>query len=247
MIPGRWRLAGLFAAVCAALAQDATPLDAGRWVEREISGYQTQEFAIGMKAGEFAGIALRHRDVDFNARLIAPDGGEIFELVVPELSGEEESQGFVAPSAGIYRLKVKAPYRDSTGRYEVRLNEVRAASDHDRRLHRSSTLATEAHRLSLNNEYRDALPLAIRSVEIAETDLGPQATTLAFRLQQLGELYFHAGAYDQAESALRRALEIDDTIGLTKAWRCGVCTATNKPWNAMTGRSRLTPAPRWPG
>jgi CHAT domain-containing protein len=203
-------LAGIFLAACAALAQDATPLDAGRWVAGEISGHQTQEFAIGMKAGEFAGILLRHRGIDFSARLIGPDGGEVFELVVPELSGDEESQGFVAQSTGIYRLRVKAPYQGTTGRYEVRLNEVRAATDRDRRLHESSTLATEAHRLSNMNEYRDALPLAMRSVEIAEAELGPQATAVAFRLQQAGELYFHAGAYDKAESALGRALEIDD-------------------------------------
>ena len=194
-----------------------------------------------MKAGEFAQATLRDRGIDITARLIGPDGAS-YDLIVPELAGEEVSQGFVASTAGVYRLRVKAPYQGSRGGYEVRLDELRAATEADRRLQQSTTLAAEAYRLSSNGQYREALAPSRHSVEIAEAELGTSNATVAVRLERLGELYFHGGAYDQAEAALRRALDIEEhTLGSEHPRCIEVLAALAETYRAAGQYSKADP------
>ncbi len=104
----------------AVLALEPTPLLPGQSVIRDISGFESHEFSIAMQDGQYAGLVLRHRGIDFTARLISPDGA-VADFTVPQRPGDEESAGFVALTNGAYRIKIQAPYRGTAGSYEIRL------------------------------------------------------------------------------------------------------------------------------
>ncbi len=195
----------------AALSGEPTALSPGQVIEREISGFQTHEFSIAMHDGEYAGLVLRRREIDFTARLFIPDGSSV-DFPAPQRSGDEESTGFVATTGGRYRLEIRAPYRGTTGAYEIRLTEIRAATERDRRLYEALTLGSESHRLFRTEEYVKAIPLARRAVEIFEGELGQQNSTVARSLSQLGLVLSEAGAYDQAEPLLRHALDLQERL-----------------------------------
>lgn len=195
----------------AAFAEEATPLFPGQSVGRQISGFQTHEFSIAMQAGQYAGLLLRHRGIDFSARLIAPDGA-IVEFTAPQRPGDEELTGFVAERAGTYRLEIGAPYRGTTGGYEIRFVDIRAATEHDRRLHEAQTLGNESQRLNRAMQYTKALPLGARSLEIFERELGEGNITVALWLSKLGRLEIEAGAYSEGEPRLRKALDLQQKM-----------------------------------
>ncbi|HEY1239982.1 MAG TPA: CHAT domain-containing tetratricopeptide repeat protein [Bryobacteraceae bacterium] len=204
-------LAGvLFAAAYVAFAADPTPLTPGTLVERQITGFQTHEFSITLHQGEYAGLILRHRGIDFTASVLAPDGGSV-DFSVPQRSGDEESAGFVATNAGTYRLDIHSPYRGA-GRYEIRLIEIRPATEHDRRLYEALKLGSDSYRLFRTKEYTKAIPPARRAAELFERELGQQNSTTARWLSQLGWMLSEAGTYDEAEPLLRRALDLQEKL-----------------------------------
>jgi CHAT domain-containing protein/Tfp pilus assembly protein PilF len=209
----RYLLSLLLATANACFAADPTPLTQGQPIVRDISGSQSQRFSIAMQDGQYAGLLLRDRGIDFTAHLIAPDGSSI-DLPVPQRNGDEESTGFVAQPAGLYRLEIKAPYRATSGRYEILLTETRPANAHDRSLSEAMKLCSQATQLDRSMEYEKEIPVLSKAAEIFERELGPQHAVLAHWLSVLGNLYYRRGAYDQAEPLLRRALEIDEkTLG----------------------------------
>ena len=200
-----------FAGVCTTIAADPTALTPGPPVERPISGFQTHEFSIAMHQGEYAGLVLKHRGMDFTASVIEPDGAAV-DFTVPKRPGDEETAGFVASSTGIYRLEIHAPYRGTAGSYEIRLAEVRTATERDRRLYEAVKLGTESARLGHSDHYKEAAALTARAVEIFEQELGPQHVTVALWLSELGALQVEVGAYDQAEALFRRALDLQERL-----------------------------------
>lgn len=196
----------------AALAQEASPLGIRKPVSRELAGFETHDYFIAMQAGQSATILFRNRGIDFTARLLAPDGAEIIDFAVPQGLGDEETDAVVAERTGMYRLRIKAPYRQPAGRYEVRLDDVRQATERDRRLHQALALGSEARQLNAAAEYVKALPRAARAVEILEKELGPRNATVAGWTSLLGTLQFLTGNYEMSEALLRQALEIQEKV-----------------------------------
>lgn len=201
----------LFAAVYAEIAADPTALTPGPPVEREISGFQTQEFSIAMHEGAYAGLVLKNRGIDFTARVVEPDGAAV-DFTVPKRPGDEEAAGFVARAGGTYRVEIRAPYRGTSGRYGLQLAEVRAGTERDRRLFEALRLASESEHLDDAESYPEAAALAARAVEIFERELGPQHATVGLWLSKLGAMQVEIGAYGKAEALLRRALDLQEKL-----------------------------------
>ena len=201
----------LLLAAGAALATDPALLAPGQTVVREISGWETHAFAISLQAGQYAGLVLRHRGIDFTARVFAP-GGEAVNFPLPRRSGDAETVGMVAAAGGAYRLEIRAPYRGTAGPYEIQFAEVRPATEGDRRLYEALTLGSESERLYDAERYKDAVAVAARAVEIFEQELGPQHVTVARWVSKLGEDQTDAGAYDKAEALLSRAVELQERL-----------------------------------
>src|SRR5437868_6348480 len=129
-------------------APELTTLEPGRAVEREMSGAQKQVYQITLNDGQYASLTVEQRGIDVVVQLLAADGKLIAEFDNEGRSVGEEKVELVAETAGSYRLLVKAKYpKLPAGRYEIRLNETRAAAEEDRLLYEARKTLAESTRL----------------------------------------------------------------------------------------------------
>src|SRR5207253_10861731 len=104
----------------------------GKSIEAEISGGRIHSYKITMSAGQFAGLEIQQRGIDVAERLFASDGKLVAEFDDELRPQEQEEAEFVAEPGGTYRLDITAKFKGASGRYEIRLVEVRGASERDR-------------------------------------------------------------------------------------------------------------------
>ncbi|HWQ32846.1 MAG TPA: CHAT domain-containing tetratricopeptide repeat protein [Blastocatellia bacterium] len=124
----------LTAALCAAASgQDATPLLPGSPVERELSGGQTHVYLLRLEAGQFLDLVVDQRGIDVEVLLTGPDGKLLEQVDSPNGARGPEPLKLIAEQAGVYRLEIRALDKDAKpGRYEAKINELRAGQTSDR-------------------------------------------------------------------------------------------------------------------
>jgi CHAT domain-containing protein/Tfp pilus assembly protein PilF len=189
-------------------------LELGKPIERDIAGGQTQSYKVKLSKDQFADLSIQRRGIDVVEQLLAPDGKVYARFAAEWRSNVTESVGFVADTSGIYQLDIKAPVRGSTGSYEIRIAEIRAATDPDRWLNEAHRLSTAATTISGAGKLDDALAMEARAIELAEKASGPDDAFVGFLLNELGSLQRNKGQYAKAEATLQRALAINQkTLG----------------------------------
>ena len=190
-------------------AQEATTLESGRSVEREMSGGRKHVYQLALTEGQYANVTVEQRGIDTVVRVFGAD-----EKLIAEFDTEIRTQGtekveLVALATNSYRLEVEAKLKNApAGRYEILLAEVRPATEQDRSLQEARSLVAESLRLSRAGKYRDALPLAERALEIREKILGPEHVAVAILLNRIGTLNTSLGDIAKAETLFQRALKI---------------------------------------
>jgi CHAT domain-containing protein len=187
----------------------ATTLELGKPIEREIAGGQTQSYHITLLEDQFASISIRRSGIATIEQLFAPDGKPVVRFTSEWRPAISENLGFVSAAAGIYRLDVRAPTRGATGSYEIRVSEIRPATEHDRLIHEARRLNLEASSLGLAGKYEQAVSMATRAVDLSEKALGPNDLLVGYLLNDLGSLQRNKGEYAAAEVTLQRALAVN--------------------------------------
>ncbi|HEY7544128.1 MAG TPA: tetratricopeptide repeat protein, partial [Blastocatellia bacterium] len=158
----------------------ARSLEPGKPIERELAGGQSHTYEIKLSEGQFLNVIVEQRGIDVVVRLLGPDGRQIAEFDSEIRKQGQESVSQVAEAAGSYRLSVQAKEKGApAGRYEIRVTELRAATEKDRALQEASRLLGESLRLSRAGNYNEARPLAERALEIREKSLGPEHPDVA--------------------------------------------------------------------
>jgi len=195
-------------------AEDVILLEQGKPITRELAGGQSHSYRITLDAGQYLRVVVEQRGIDVAVVLLGPDDQPIFTFdAVGPPSPEQVTQ--VVESAGSYRLRVQPRQaRAAAGRYEIRLLEVRSATEQDRTLQEARMLEGEFQRLSRANKLLDARPLAERALELREKVLSPEHPDVVAALTTLARLYHDLGYYEKAEPLYRRALAIrEKTVG----------------------------------
>jgi CHAT domain-containing protein/Tfp pilus assembly protein PilF len=191
-------------------------LETGKPVEQELKGGQSHTYEIAIKAGQYLSVIVEQRGIDVEVEVIAPDGKQLMKVDSPNEDQGEEPVKFIAESAGNYRLIIRPLGNNApAGKYEIRLTELRAATENDRKaigndrdLQEFLKLDQEVQSLLRAGKYPDALPPAKRSLEIRERILGPKDPLIAESLNSLAEIYRETSHYAEAEILYKRALEI---------------------------------------
>ena len=99
--------------------------------------------------------------------------------------GEEEIS-LVAEAPGAIQLIVRPGLNVApAGSYEIRIDELRAATDTDRALHEARMQFEKAAKLHRAGKYDEALPLAERTLEIRERLLGTEHRDVAVAIDSL--------------------------------------------------------------
>ena len=112
----------------------AHPLTVGQTVAREIRGGEQHAFHVKLSTGQYARIALEQKGIDVVLALSGVDGKPLFE-VDNNLSGTRGTEvlSHVAEVSGVYVLYVRSlEEHASAGRYELRIEDLRTATEVDR-------------------------------------------------------------------------------------------------------------------
>ena len=109
-------------------AQEVTPLEMGRAVERELSGGERHSYDLKLTEGQYASVIVEQRGIDLMIRLQESSGKFIADFEDEYRSQGEEKVEVVAEAAVSYRLVAKASAINApTGHYKIRVVEIRAA------------------------------------------------------------------------------------------------------------------------
>src|SRR5215813_5115192 len=189
--------------------KDVRPLEPGKPIERELAGGQSHAYQITLSAGQFMKVIVEQRGIDVVVGLLGPDAKQVMEFDSEIRSQGQETVWQVAEVAGSYRLNVRAKYKGApAGGYEIRVVELRAATEKDRVLQEARKLHTESQRLSRAGKYDESRPVAERALGLREKALGPDHPDVARSLHNLANLYRLKGDYAKAEPLVQRALAI---------------------------------------
>ena len=113
-------------------------------------------------------------------------------LADPGVHPTEHTASLVAKASGDYRLIVQPTQkRASAGGYQIRIEEMRAATENDRALYETHLLFQESIKLRDAGRYDEALPLFERVIETRKRILGPDAPELAAAIHDLAVSYYY--------------------------------------------------------
>jgi CHAT domain-containing protein/tetratricopeptide (TPR) repeat protein len=108
-------------------------LEIGIPVERQMRGGETHSYSITLTAGQFLHAVVDQRGIDVVVTLIAPDGKVVIQVDSPNGTQGPEPLSAIADQSGNYRLNVSSPdQKVQPGRYEIKIEELRTASQQDK-------------------------------------------------------------------------------------------------------------------
>ena len=145
MIPPACRNRGTKLAIAAATvallaAQEPAVLTPGKAIERQIAGGESHDYRLALAPGEYAGIVVEQRGIDVVVQLLDANGRVAAEFDSESRKQGRELAGLVADAATDYQVRVAPKYpKEAAASYEIRLAEVRPATDQERFLFEKSS------------------------------------------------------------------------------------------------------------
>src|SRR6266498_2671439 len=190
-------------------AQESISLEPGKPVERELSGGQSHSYKVTMGSGQYLHVVVAQRGIDVAVALVAPDGKKISEADSDHLIEGSETVSAITEMPGAYLIEVRSPEKTAkTGRYEIKVEELRAATVEAKYRVAGESVFREAERLQNGTleakrksieKYHEALDLYRRA-----TDRSGEAQTL----NNIGEVYWLLGEMRKALEKFNEALPI---------------------------------------
>ncbi|MFN7945753.1 MAG: CHAT domain-containing tetratricopeptide repeat protein [Blastocatellia bacterium] len=190
--------------------QDAVPLLPGSPVEREMSGGEAHVYLITLEAKQYLDLVVDQRGIDVEVELTGPDGAVIDKVDSPNGDRGPEPLKVVTAQPGVYRLTIRALEKDAKpGRYQAKINEVRAEQPDDRTRIRVFHLFAEASALT-NQGSGEALRQSVDRLEAAATLLRQinDRARLAEALLGIGQRHTRLGEAQQGVEYYQQALPL---------------------------------------
>src|SRR4030095_7035934 len=189
--------------------KEAHLLEPGKAIKRELADDHSHTYRIRLSAGQFLKLIIEQQGIDAVARLIGPDDKQIMEFDSERRLYGPETVESVAEAEGDYRLVVQPGQREAlAGAYEIRIDELRDATENDRDLHEARKLYKEAIELRDAGKYDEAQPYFEGALEARERRLGPDHPDVSQAIDGLATLHHYKGEYLKAEPLYQRALAI---------------------------------------
>jgi CHAT domain-containing protein/Tfp pilus assembly protein PilF len=193
--------------------KDVRALEAGKLIKRELAGGERQAYRIELSADQFLKVIVEQQGIDVVAEVSGADGKQILEFDSESRSQGREEISMVAEAAGVFLLAVRPKLEvTSAGSYEIRIEELRAATSTDRALHGARKQFEEALNLEDAGKYSEALQLAERVLEVRERLLGTEHRDVAAAIESLADIYAEMGNFEKAEPLYKRALDIHEKV-----------------------------------
>src|SRR5262245_24095209 len=129
-------------------AQESISLEPGKPVELELSGGQSHFYKINLTSGQYLQIVVEQRGIDVAVALFATDGKKICEVDDERATVKAETILAMAEAAGAYGIEVRTAEKTAkTGRYEIKIKELREATAEDKYRVAAESVFREAEKL----------------------------------------------------------------------------------------------------
>jgi len=111
----------------------ATTLQPGTPMERTLAAGQSHSYTINLEQDQFLRLAVDQRGIDVVVRTFSPTGRQLGEFDTPNGTNGPEDVTVIAETTGAYRIEVSplSGYENPSGRYEIKIVEIRAATDQE--------------------------------------------------------------------------------------------------------------------
>ena len=200
--------------------QNQTPavIELGKPIERSIDAGETQSYTVTLTAGQYAYIVVDQRGVDVVVSILAPDGTKLVRVDMPNGNRGPEPASLIAETTGAYRVDVLSTSPKLPGRYEVKLQDVYAATETDRKRIAAQQLFTEAKALRYQRtkeSYQQAIEKYTASLAIWQAV--NDRLMGAFTLHEEAMIFGDTGQYQQAIDAYSKAAVIFKELKLPKS------------------------------
>lgn len=189
---------------------DMRTLEAGKLIKRELAGKEAHSYQVTLAAGQYLHVIVVQRGIDVVVRAFAPDGKMLAEFDNPRSPGRPVPVLLLTAAAGSYQLEVRSwDLKGATGRYDVRIAELRAATQQDKDRVRAEQAYREGKHLHLQGKAESLKPAAEKYTEAlsllrAVGDHAREATMLAW----IGDDYFTSRDGQNALHYLSQALSL---------------------------------------
>ncbi len=185
-------------------AQEVRPLEPGKPLERTVEVGQIHTYLIKLTANQYVRVLVEQQNFDVVLTLRTADGKQLAASDNPDPSGLE-SLTWIATTPGSYQLQIRATDKTTAGKYEVRLEELRTATNADRERLTAEQLFLEAERLSLTDK-----PRALEKYETAlqlRRSLSDRFDE-AVLLHAIGKIWVASNSPDKAQEVFRQSLTL---------------------------------------
>ena len=183
---------------------------------REMGAGDSHAYAIRLDPGQYLRVAIEQQGGDVAATLIAPDGARLAEASSTLDNRGGDRLSWVAVVGGLHRIDVRPAGKSArSGRYAIRIEELRFPTDEDRTRLAAEAAYIEAQALRGTQKaeaLRSAVPKYEEAIRLSQS-LGDVALesdayhNLALTWDYLGESAKSIGFY---EIALQRARALGD-------------------------------------
>lgn len=144
-------------------------LKQGQVIERELAGGEAHTYRIAPASGQYLKVVVEQKGIDVMVRIVGPDGKKLTEVDNDPAVGFE-SAFVVSEASGDHRLEVRSSNKEAkTGRYALKIEELREATSKDRVHVAGQKAVEEANQLrdqqtaesrqKAIGKYEEALPL----------------------------------------------------------------------------------------
>lgn len=184
-------------------------------IERELKGGETHRYTIKLKVNEYISLVVEQKGIDIVVTLLAPDGNRLQEVDSPNGTQGPEPLLFISEKAGEYWVEIRSLEKEAaTGKYELKLVEVRPPIAQDYKRLEAEQLLREANGLRFQST-KDSLEKAIKKylesvpllTEIGETRQEAEA------LNNIGVVYDDLGEKAKALEYYGQALPLRKAVG----------------------------------
>jgi CHAT domain-containing protein/Tfp pilus assembly protein PilF len=219
-------------------------LELGHPIVRDLAGGESHSYLVRLEPGQYVRLSADQRGIDVVLSLLAPGGGLVAKMDSPSGIHGAERVSEVAKAAGDYRVEVKSEESSAKpGRYEMRIEDLRPATDEDRTRVKAERVYGQGEELRRTKKdwaqaaasYQQALAIW-RSLP----DRGEEGLAL-YRLgtmrEKLGDAPQALELYDQSIAAYQAAGDPSgEAAGLNR--RGGILNAQQKTGEALASFQR---------
>ena len=231
-------------------------LTVGQPVTREMKGGEQHEYRVTLDAGQYARIVVEQKGIDVVVALLGTDGKSLVEAD-NNLSGNRglETVSLLAEVSGDYVFSVRSLQKEaSTGRYEVRIEDLRVATEADQKrvaAERAYFSGTRLLKERTTESRRKAIEQYVEALRLMR-DAGDRRGE-AMTLTNIGMIHNQLNELQKARDNLEQALTVWHAVGdrhleaITLTLKGGVYYWLAEPQKALDAYNLALPVMRAAG